>query len=365
MVLRQRPSNLLVLGGMLAAFLIAAAFRWLTLAEFSNDHFDHVALAQQLRLGALPVRDFTDEGLPLTYMVSALAWTLVKTPFLAEGIVVVVGFALTAALSLQTAVRASHSLAAAALAVAAQVALYPRTYSYPKLLVQAIAVAVAWWAVERLTGRPVPPTLRSSEGGRIAALSAATALGYYFRHDHALYLGLAMIALLIAANWRTGWSTVARSLTLYAALVAALVLPHLAYVQWAAGVPTYFAISREYVRAEAGGGAYRLPVPYVDARAGLWLRADTPVVNVRWAPGVDDRVAHGPRAPVSDGGGRTRRRHDLAISHARCIARQPARTEGRLARRRHAWLRTPRGRARFTPVADEHSTRSGMEGSGQ
>jgi hypothetical protein len=277
MVLRQRPSNLLVLGGMLAAFLLAAAFRWLTLAEFPNDHFDHVALAQQLRLGALPVRDFTDEGLPLTYIVSALAWTFVKTPFLAEGIVVVIGFALTAALSFLTAARASHSLAAAAFATAAQVALYPRTYSYPKLLVQAIAVAVAWWAVERLTNR------------RIAALSAATALGYYFRHDHALYLGLAMIALLVAANWRTGWSIVARSITLYAALLAAFVLPHLAYVQWAAGVPTYFAISREYIRAEAGGGAYRLPVPYVDVRAGLWLRADTPVVNVRWTPGVDDR----------------------------------------------------------------------------
>jgi len=262
---------------MLAAFLLAAAFRWLTLAEFPNDHFDHVALAQQLRLGALPVRDFTDEGLPLTYIVSALAWTFVKTPFLAEGIVVVIGFALTAALSFLTAARASHSLAAAAFATAAQVALYPRTYSYPKLLVQAIAVAVAWWAVERLTNR------------RIAALSAATALGYYFRHDHALYLGLAMIALLVAANWRTGWSIVARSITLYAALLAAFVLPHLAYVQWAAGVPTYFAISREYIRAEAGGGAYRLPVPYVDVRAGLWLRADTPVVNVRWTPGVDDR----------------------------------------------------------------------------
>ena len=59
-------------------------------------------------------------------------------------LMVVVGFALAAALSLRTAARSSHSLVAAALATAAQVALYPRTYSYPKLLVQAIAVAVAW-----------------------------------------------------------------------------------------------------------------------------------------------------------------------------------------------------------------------------
>jgi hypothetical protein len=259
------------------AFLVAAAFRWLTLEQFPNDHFDHVALAQQLRLGALPVRDFTDEGFPLTYAVSAAAWELLKTPFLAEAIVVVLGFAFAAAISFGAAARASGSLTAAAIAVAAQIALYPRTYSYPKLLVQAVAVAVAWWAVERLTSR------------RVAALAAATALGYYFRHDHAVYLGLAAVAMLIAANWHIGLSAIWRSMALYAGVVGAFVLPHLAYVQWAAGIPTYFAISREYARAEAVGGPYRLPVPYLDVQAGLWLRPESPTVNVRWVAGIDDR----------------------------------------------------------------------------
>ena len=66
------PSRLvsrpLLLAGIALAFLIAAAFRWLTLTEFLNDHFDHVALAQQLRLGAVPLRDFVDEGMPLMYL---------------------------------------------------------------------------------------------------------------------------------------------------------------------------------------------------------------------------------------------------------------------------------------------------------
>jgi hypothetical protein len=82
----RRISRPLLVAGIAFAFLIAAAFRWLTLTEFLNDHFDHVALAQQLRLGSMPVRDFVDEGMPLMYVVSAAVWSLVKAPFLAEAI---------------------------------------------------------------------------------------------------------------------------------------------------------------------------------------------------------------------------------------------------------------------------------------
>ena len=70
----------LILGTALAAVL-TFAFRWLNQTEFVNDHFDHVALALQLRLGDLPVRDFVDEGMPLMYAVSAVAWERLKSPF--------------------------------------------------------------------------------------------------------------------------------------------------------------------------------------------------------------------------------------------------------------------------------------------
>ena len=155
----SRP--LLLLGTGLAAFL-AFAFRWLNQTEFVNDHFDHVALALQLRLGDLPVRDFVDEGMPLMYVVSAAAWELWKSPFYSETIVIALGFAIAAGLSFHLAASVSGSLGAAGFAVFAQVALNPRTYSYPKLLVQAIALTVAWWAVKR-------PTV-----SRLGALAAAT-----------------------------------------------------------------------------------------------------------------------------------------------------------------------------------------------
>ena len=276
--MRIRPvSGPLLLVGMALTILAAAAFRWLTLSEFLNDHFDHVALAQQLRLGSLPVRDFVDEGMPLMYLVSAAAWSIIKAPFLSEAIIVALAFAIAAALSFRAAALVSQSILAAAIATIAQVMIYPRTYSYPKLLVQAIAIAVAWWAVKRLTVR------------RIAALSAAAAVGYYYRHDHALYLGVATVTLLLVAQWRSGLPAVARSVAMYAGFATVFVLPHLLYVQWAVGLPTYVAIARQYVTSESSSAPYQLPVPYVDVQAGLRVRPDTPIVNVRWTPAVDDR----------------------------------------------------------------------------
>lgn len=274
----RRVSRPLLSAGIALAFLIAAAFRWLTLTEFLNDHFDHVALAQQVRLGSMPLRDFVDEGMPLMYMVSAAAWSVIKAPFVSEAIIVALGFATAAALSFRAATLISQSVLAAAIATAAQVAIYPRTYSYPKLLVQAVAIAVAWWALKHLTVR------------RIAALSAATALGYYFRHDHAFYLGVSTVALLVVAQWRLGLPGVGRSVAIYAGFAAAFVLPHLAYVQWAVGIPTYVAIARQYVDSEAASAPYQIPVPSVDIHAGLWVRRDASLVNVRWAPDVDEQT---------------------------------------------------------------------------
>lgn len=267
----------LILGTALTVFL-TFAFRWLNQTEFVNDHFDHVALALQLRLGDLPVRDFVDEGMPLMYAVSAVAWELLKSPFYSETVVIALGFAIAAGLSFRLAALISGSALAAGLAVFAQVALNPRTYSYPKLFVQAVALTVAWWAVKR-------PTV-----SRLAALAAATALGYYFRHDHALYLGVASVALLAVAQWQSGFVTMARSIATYGALAFLFVLPHLAYVQWAAGIPTYLRVARAYVSGESVSGVYRVPVLSVNAREGLWISPETRIVHVRWAPSVDDRV---------------------------------------------------------------------------
>jgi hypothetical protein len=182
------------------------------------------------------------------------------------------------------------------------VALNPRTYSYPKLFVHAIALTVAWWAVKSLTWR------------RIAALSAATALGYYFRHDHALYIGVATVALLVVAQWRTGLATVARSVALFGALAFAFVVPHLAYVQWAAGLPYYLQVIRVmYMKPRPATASPSLPTGgftrFVIATSAilivvLGLFPDTVAGLAQRAAAGRPTVAPATAAAVPDGSGR-------------------------------------------------------------
>ena len=224
--------------GTLAVGVAAFVFRWLSFGRFQNDHFDHVARARQVLLGEWPVRDFVDPGLPLQYLLSAAVHELVGAPVLAEALIFVASLAVAAALSFRLAAAASGSLLVALYAVVLQLAFDPRSYSSPKLLVYAIALAVGWWTVERPTWR------------RLAALAAATAVAYYFRHDHGVYVGLASVVLLAVHGWRDGVRPVARVLAVYAAWTLAFVLPHLAYVEYYGGLLAYLAIGADYSRAE-------------------------------------------------------------------------------------------------------------------
>ena len=108
--------------------------------------------------------------------------------------------------------------------------------------------------------------------------AAATALGYYFRHDHALYLGGASVALLAVAQWQSGFVTMARSIATHGALAFLFVLPHLAHVQWAAGIPTYRA-SRACMSAANRSPAARRSGPVRECPRGtldLARNADRP-----------------------------------------------------------------------------------------
>jgi hypothetical protein len=51
-----------VVGGLLAVWTFG--YRYLSFVEFSNDHFVHLSMAQQITQGALPVRDFVERGCP-------------------------------------------------------------------------------------------------------------------------------------------------------------------------------------------------------------------------------------------------------------------------------------------------------------
>src|SRR5688572_12210902 len=119
-------------------FAGTALFRFLALVRgFSNDHFLHLAAAQQILLGEWPTRDFIDPGLPLTYVVSAGAQWLLGRTLLAEGLLVACAFGLAAVLTAAAARELTGSRVLALGAAILEVAIVPRTYGYPKILAYA------------------------------------------------------------------------------------------------------------------------------------------------------------------------------------------------------------------------------------
>ena len=147
-------------------FIAAFVWRFLTFTGFSNDHYAHLALAQQMLLGERPIRDFSDPGWPLTYLISAGAWQLAGGTMAVEWIVVTLGFALGAAFTVVAAHRLSGSLLVALLLATLELIVFPRTYSYPKML----AYGGAGWAMLALAA--------NAERGRVVLMAAIIALAW-------------------------------------------------------------------------------------------------------------------------------------------------------------------------------------------
>src|SRR5919108_4798296 len=121
----------------LAMFIATFVWRFFTFTGFTNDHYAHVALAQQMLLGERPIRDFSDPGWPLTYLISAAAWQLAGTTMAVEWFIATLGFALGAAFTVVAAKRLSGSVVVAVVAATLELIVFPRSYSSPKMLAYA------------------------------------------------------------------------------------------------------------------------------------------------------------------------------------------------------------------------------------
>ena len=224
-----------------AAFMAVVTLTWrfLTFTGFSNDHYVHVALAQQLLLGERPVRDFLDPGMPLMYVVSASAQLLGGGYLGTEFAVVAVGLALAAAFTVVTAHRLAASLGIAVLITLIEVLAYPRTYSYPKLLAYAVAARAMLAVAERPTRR------------RIVLLAAVIVLAFLFRHDHGVYIGVASAVCVALATRAQGWQSAARHVATLSAATAVLMFPWLVFIALNGGIVPYFRGGIDVSRAEA------------------------------------------------------------------------------------------------------------------
>ncbi len=164
---------------------------------FDNDHFLHFVYAKQVQAGEQPLRDFLDAGLQgarpsLTYELSAAAQTYLGNNLRAEAWLTVGGVALGAAIAfLAGCVIAPWPWALVTALLSALIS--PKLYSYPKVLVTAVA-SLLIVSASRL---PVWP--------RVVLMSVWTAIAFLFRHDYAIYCVAGFVVVTVCAagaSWR-------------------------------------------------------------------------------------------------------------------------------------------------------------------
>lgn len=223
-----------------AVFLATSAFRFLNLRNgFPDDHYVHLAGGWQMTFGEWPTRDFVDPGLPAMFAASAVAQWLLGDTLYSEVVLVAVAFGAAAALTMLAVRQLTGSMILAVLAAIAEVAIVPRTYGYPKLLLYAIG----FWLMARYAVRP---TL-----GRAAAMAALVVVAFLFRHDHGVFLGTGGLLVATLSTPDRTRRAVLRSAGLFAALVVAFLLPYVIFIEAYMGLWLYIRTGIEFSRAEA------------------------------------------------------------------------------------------------------------------
>ena len=262
-----------------ALFAVTLAWRFLTFTGFSNDHYAHLALAQQLLLGERPIRDFSDPGWPLTYLLSAAAWRLAGDRMVVEWTLTASAFAVGSAFTALAAYRLSASLWIAAALTLLELVIYPRTYAYPKVLVYALGA----WLMIAVAARP--------STRRIVLMAAMVAAAFLLRHDHGLYLGIAAAACVALASRAEGARVAVRRLASLGGATVVMLLPWLLFVTVNGGLIPYFERAVEFAAAEANASNLRAwPRLTLDPGRPLLgvARPDRPLVQVVWRPGLPD-----------------------------------------------------------------------------
>jgi hypothetical protein len=258
--------------GSLVIALLTIAYRYLSFTDFSNDHFVHLSVAQQIAMGELPVRDFVERGLPLMPLISAAGQVLLGEGLRSELWVIALAYGVAAALTCLVSLQLSGSATVAALGALLPVAVYPVSYSYPKLLAPALGLAAACW----YCAKPDTP--------RAVLMAVAVAVAFLLRHDLGVFLGASVVAMMVAYHGVSRQTLV--SAARVAAIAVLIVAPYLVWVQVFEGLGTYVREGIAFSQREAQRANWWTPPPFaVDSSRPLLERfAHGPMVNVRWQP---------------------------------------------------------------------------------
>jgi len=163
-----------------------------SLGGFTNDHFPQLMRADMLLRGEQPLRDFADAEMrgawpALSYAVPAWAQQLGGRTLLPEAYVTTGALALAAALVFLLAIDLAKRWPVALLATALVIAIEPRLYNYPKVLMLAFGAL----AIRSVTLNPTAL--------RLWLAAVTTAVATLFRHDIGVYVAIGILAGLVAA----------------------------------------------------------------------------------------------------------------------------------------------------------------------
>jgi hypothetical protein len=276
-----RAARHTVADGLLVVAVFGAAFFYRfntlggTLGGFSNDQFGYLARGRQIQGGELPFRDFNDPGWILTDALSGLAQWLGGYNLRSEALLTVGMLSLGAAITFMLARRASGSTLAALVAIAIHIALDARHYNYPKIVLYAAAIALAWAYAER-------PGVR-----RLVVLGGFVGLAFLFRHDNIVYLGMFVVVTLALVH-RQSMRDAAMAIAGASAAAAVVVVPFLLFLAFNGGVREYFRAAFVYVVRDAERTSFALPRLTLDFSRPLiaWstgLPPERARINVRWS----------------------------------------------------------------------------------
>ncbi len=249
---------------------------------FSNDEFGYLARARQIQAGEVPFRDFNDPGWFLTDCLSALAQWMGGYNLRSQAILTIGMLSLAAALTFLLARRASGSYIAAIAAILVHVGLEPRHYNYPKLVLYAAGVWLAW----RYVDRPTTP--------RAVALGGLAGLAFLFRHDHIVYLGVLSVATVALVHMRST-SGMLRGVTGVGAGASLFVVPFLVFLAVSGGIGEYFRSALVYVQRDADRTSFTLPRLSIDFSKPVMSVGPEPAgqafprINIRWTSIPDER----------------------------------------------------------------------------
>ena len=207
----------------------------------TDDHFFFVTLGWQMLFGELPDRDYFEPGAPLTLGISAALQLLLGRSIWSEYVFCVAALGLGSAITFVLAARASGSVILGIGAFLFQLALLPRLYAYPKILIYAAAIAVMWaWA-------SAPGTRRTW------GVALVTAVAFLLRHDHGAYIGFGFAVMILGLSG-VPWLERLKQAALYGAMLLLLLSPYLAYLQLNGGIERHFVTTyawsaRDFVRS--------------------------------------------------------------------------------------------------------------------